>query len=138
MGAGSSVGAVVANEEHVALLKQGVDAWNAWRRENLDVPPDLSEADLSGANLSWAALFKANLFKANLRRASLREADLSGTNLREANLSRADRSGADPSEAARPIPGRWREFFRRWNADEREILGKTLSPPTLLSRLSRP
>ena len=24
----------MANEEHVALLKQGVDAWNAWRLGN--------------------------------------------------------------------------------------------------------
>src|SRR4051812_35846451 len=43
--------AVMANEEHVALLKQGVDAWNKWRRENPKVRPDLREAYLRGANL---------------------------------------------------------------------------------------
>jgi hypothetical protein len=32
----------MANEEHVALLKQGVDAWNAWRRGDPDVLPALS------------------------------------------------------------------------------------------------
>ena len=44
----------MANDEHVALLKQGVDAWNAWRRENPDMRPDLSDADLEGADLSKA------------------------------------------------------------------------------------
>jgi len=39
----------MANDEHVSLLKQGVDAWNAWRDENPDIRPDLSGADLSGA-----------------------------------------------------------------------------------------
>ena len=27
----------MANEEHVAKLKEGVTAWNAWRRENPEV-----------------------------------------------------------------------------------------------------
>jgi hypothetical protein len=36
----------MANDEHVALLKQGVAAWNAWRRDNPDVRPDFSGADL--------------------------------------------------------------------------------------------
>jgi len=31
----------LANNEHVALLEQGVEPWNAWRRENLDIRPDL-------------------------------------------------------------------------------------------------
>ena len=44
----------MANEEHVALLKQGVDAWNAWRRETPDARPDLHGADLRGAASVWA------------------------------------------------------------------------------------
>ena len=51
----------MANDEHVALLKQGVEAWNAWRDENPGIRPDLSEADLSKANLSYANLRGANL-----------------------------------------------------------------------------
>jgi hypothetical protein len=27
----------MANEEHLARLKQGVEVWNAWRRENRDI-----------------------------------------------------------------------------------------------------
>ena len=38
----------MANDEHVAILKQGVDDWNAWRRENPDIRPDLSGANLRG------------------------------------------------------------------------------------------
>ena len=60
----------MANEEHLKILKQGVEQWNKWRLENA-IRPDLSDANLSGADL----------------RAS---ADLSGANLSGANLSRAD------------------------------------------------
>jgi hypothetical protein len=35
----------MANDEHVAILKQGVAAWNDWRKKH--IRPDLSEADLS-------------------------------------------------------------------------------------------
>jgi hypothetical protein len=61
----------MANEEHVALLKQGVAVWNAWRDENPNIFPnlseaDLSEADLSRANLSWANLVEANFTGADL------------------------------------------------------------------------
>jgi uncharacterized protein YjbI with pentapeptide repeats len=56
----------MANDEHVAMLKQGVDAWNAWRRENPDIRPDLSAANLTGADLSGADLTRANLTRADL------------------------------------------------------------------------
>ena len=32
----------MANEEHVAQLKQGVNAWNDWYRENPNALPALS------------------------------------------------------------------------------------------------
>jgi hypothetical protein len=83
----------MANDEHVALLKRGVDAWNEWRREYPDIRPDLSEADLSGANLILARLYQANLSGANLSGANLDranlEADLSGANLSGAHLQEA-------------------------------------------------
>jgi uncharacterized protein YjbI with pentapeptide repeats len=46
----------MANDDHIAQLKKGVDAWNAWREENPDILPDLSEANLRGANLGRARL----------------------------------------------------------------------------------
>jgi hypothetical protein len=36
----------MANEEHVKILKQGVNVRNKWREENPDVKPDLSKAKL--------------------------------------------------------------------------------------------
>jgi hypothetical protein len=99
----------MANNAHVAMLKQGVAAWNAWRDENPDIRPDLIGADLSGANLSGvnlieanlkgADLSKADLSEANLREANLRGAYLGGADLYVANLSRADLREADLMEA---------------------------------------
>src|SRR3954454_22737808 len=62
----------MANEKHVAQLKKGVDAWNAWRSENPDVAcPDLEGADLHEANLTEAHLSFANLVQADLTGADL-------------------------------------------------------------------
>ena len=72
----------MANKKHVALLKQGAQAWNAWRREHPMVCPDLFGATLFGADLS-----KANLREANLRGADLDYANLRGTGLREGDLA---------------------------------------------------
>jgi uncharacterized protein YjbI with pentapeptide repeats len=114
----------MANDEHVALLRQGVAAWNAWRDENPNIHPDLSEANLGGANLGGADLYRVNLIEAqlslanliggnlsganltgaSLTMASLREANLGGANLaraslREANLGGANLGGANLREA---------------------------------------
>ena len=90
----------MANDEHVALLKQGVKAWNAWRRENPDIRPDLSNADLRGADLSGANLARANLREAFLFKANLGSADLVEANLRDhADLSGADLARANLREA---------------------------------------
>jgi uncharacterized protein YjbI with pentapeptide repeats len=74
----------MANDEHVAMLRKDVDAWNKWRLENPQVR----------VNLSFANLREANLRRANLTGANLREADLSGAILNVANLREADLSGA--------------------------------------------
>ncbi len=83
------------NEEHYAKLKEGVEAWNKWRKENPVFRPNLTRADLKKSNLSGANLFDANLSGADLSEADLRGTDLMGANLREANLSGADLSEAD-------------------------------------------
>jgi uncharacterized protein YjbI with pentapeptide repeats len=84
----------MANDEHIAILKQGVAAWNAWRRENPDTRPDLSEAKLSGADLPKANLRETILSNANLSGALLIGADLYETNLSGANLSGANLANA--------------------------------------------
>ena len=89
----------MANPEHLAILKRGVEEWNAWRKEHEEVRPDLRRANLLGADLRAALLGKATLRKATLSEADLSLADLSealltGAILYEANLSGADLRGA--------------------------------------------
>lgn len=76
----------MANEEHLEILRQGVEVWNRWRAENPHVRPDLIGADLTAASLMRADLREAYLNGANLQRANLSKADLSGATLSEANL----------------------------------------------------
>jgi uncharacterized protein YjbI with pentapeptide repeats len=95
----------MADQSHLDILQQGVEAWNAWREQNPSIRPFLletnrfSEADLSGANLSGAMLSGADLSRARLFRANLSWADLSGANLAEANLYRVDLSRAHLTQA---------------------------------------
>jgi uncharacterized protein YjbI with pentapeptide repeats len=89
----------VANKKHVALLKQGTGAWNAWRRANPRVCPDLFGATLFGADLSKADLREANLRGADLSYTDLRGADLSYANLAGADLYRATLSDANLTQA---------------------------------------
>lgn len=79
----------MANEEHLARLKEGADAWNAWRKADPKMHADLSRANLSRANLSGVYLYRANLTRANLRDATLSRATLTRAELGSANLTRA-------------------------------------------------
>ena len=85
----------MANEEHLALLKQGVMTWNAWRDKNPRIQPDLSgtdlvDMDLMDADFSTALLARADLSGANLSGVHLRRAHLSGADFTRAHLSGAD------------------------------------------------
>jgi hypothetical protein len=85
----------MANKEHLKILKQGVEKWNEWRKENREIKVDLSYADFIKANFSGI-----DLSYANLRNAKLIETDLSYANLSNADLSNADLSNADLSKAS--------------------------------------
>lgn len=89
----------MANEEHLKILKQGVEVWNQWRKENEFITPDLSGADLSATDLSMARLSEAHLEGANLYRSNLSETSFTNANLRKANLQEANLSDAYLSEA---------------------------------------
>jgi uncharacterized protein YjbI with pentapeptide repeats len=99
----------MANEEHLALLKQGVEVWNKWRETNPRIEADFGEADLSWIDLSEAILREAILMETylpgvdllwiDLSEADLSEANLSGVDLSVVDLSGANLSGADLSEA---------------------------------------
>jgi uncharacterized protein YjbI with pentapeptide repeats len=95
----------LANPEHLAKLKEGVEAWNQWR-DNLEAEPDLSGADLTGLDLRDYRLYHVNLSRAVLEGVTFGRANLSRTNfhraifshpaplwssvLREVNLSEVD------------------------------------------------
>jgi uncharacterized protein YjbI with pentapeptide repeats len=85
----------MANQEHLDILKQGVEVWNSWREKYPEIRPDLSEANLSGINLSKANLYRVDFFRVNLSRANLSEANLSNTDLSMADLSSTDLRGAN-------------------------------------------
>jgi uncharacterized protein YjbI with pentapeptide repeats len=100
----------MANQEHLDALKQGVQSWNKWRKQQskdqlfdlsgatLD-SVSLSGADLSGVDLNFANLRGANLRNANLYRADLRGSDLRDADLRVSNLGASDLREADFSNA---------------------------------------
>ena len=82
----------MANEEHLALLKQGVVVWNQWRREHSSIQPTLSGANLSGGNF---------------REVDLREADLGSADLTSATLSHTDHYSctyAETDDASISVP----------------------------------
>ncbi len=79
----------MANPEHVAKLKEGVEVWNAWRKAHPQERPDLREANLRGADLEGADLEGADLEGADLSGADLSGADLSGASLSSDQLCTA-------------------------------------------------
>jgi len=95
----------MANEEQLAILRQGVEVWNKWREKNSGIKIDLRVADLSkinlsesnlqgvdlgGASLNGANLILANLTSAYLKKATFHEARLNLVELNEANLRNTD------------------------------------------------
>jgi uncharacterized protein YjbI with pentapeptide repeats len=97
----------LANPEHLAKLKGGTEAWNSWRKEHLDIEPDLMDADLHaidlGGALSRISLAQENLTKAieahsfgtKLTAVELGGADLRRCSLHRSNLSKANLNAAD-------------------------------------------
>ena len=79
------------DEDQIAIIMEdGVHRWNAWRKENPGVSPDLEGIELPQTFLNEVNFRNANLKGAHLAGASLRHADFSGANLKGANLHRAD------------------------------------------------
>ena len=63
---------------HLATLKEGVEAWNAWRTVSPGTHPDLSGVNLRGANLEGFNLVGTDLRGSDLTGANLRGVDVSG------------------------------------------------------------
>jgi hypothetical protein len=73
----------MANQKQLEILRQGVEAWNEYRRTSKE------PIDLSGANLHEADLYGADLHGADFRRANLRGSDLGVANLSGADFRNA-------------------------------------------------
>lgn len=117
----------MANQEHLVILKQGVDNWNKWRRENAEIQVDLSGTDLSNLDLSMGNFSPArvpnspiddipvvsyvglqlpqvnfslaNLQNADFKHANLADAKLIGVHLSGTNFAHTNLSNADLSYA---------------------------------------
>jgi uncharacterized protein YjbI with pentapeptide repeats len=89
----------MANDNQIAILSQGADAWNKWREENPDVLIDLKNAKLMHLNLEKANLAKADLKTANLSFTNFKNANLAFSNLESAIFSFANFEGANFSAA---------------------------------------
>jgi hypothetical protein len=88
----------MANKKHLAILMEGIEAWNKWRDEHQNIKPDLRNADLHGADLSWLILAGTDLRGANLSDADLSSSILAGANLSDADLSKAQTCGTDMTD----------------------------------------
>jgi uncharacterized protein YjbI with pentapeptide repeats len=116
----------MANQEHLAILKQGIEVWNEWRQKNPKVKPDLSGANLEYVNLQYANLDSADLNKANLTGANLNAANLNTANLNTANLTGADLNKANLTGANLIIA-----FLSSANLKDVNLTGANLQLATL-------
>jgi hypothetical protein len=90
---------IMADNNQIAILSQGVEAWNKWREENPDVLIDLKNAKLMRMNLENANLAKADLKKANLSFTNFKNANFAFANLESAIFSFANFEGVNFSAA---------------------------------------
>ena len=139
---------------HAEIIRRGPVLWNAWRRNNPEIIPDLTglalewcerrmgtrdggpldlkfarlqEADLCFADLEGADLEAADLARADLQHTRLVEAKLNAADLIDARLDHADLAGARAKKA--DLGGCSLRFARLRRADLR---GADLSGADLL------
>lgn len=126
----------MANEAQLETLKQGVDAWNNWRDENLETEIDLSNSTLINLNLRGINFRKANLLFSDLNHSDLTGSDLSGAKLIRANLAGANLTkanladtrlhGANLSQAKLIKANLCRANLNRANLYQAELIQATL------------
>lgn len=117
----------MANPEHLAILKQGVEVWNNWREKDINLLINKKRVDLSDADLSDTDLSYADLRGANLRRADLNGADLSFANLNDSRLNNALVGNANLKEAQLQAAHLMDAFLSCTNLDRADLSGADLS-----------
>jgi hypothetical protein len=90
----------MADEEQLAILFRGVEAWNKWRQENPARSIDLKRANLRNRQLENANLAEADLTEAELSFANLKNTIFTFAVLDRAMISFADLDGANLSAAS--------------------------------------
>jgi uncharacterized protein YjbI with pentapeptide repeats len=118
------------DKKHFEILAFGVEEWNAWRKKEPAITPDLVAAklrdrdlggiDFTGTKLSIADLRGVNLQGAKLESAELGSAHLdgaclSGANLRFANLANAEMPGAQLDRASLSAALMWASVLKHVN-----------------------
>jgi uncharacterized protein YjbI with pentapeptide repeats len=102
----------MANEEHLKILKQGIEKWNNWREENPEIIPDLSGISLAdfhhlvivnqspnAVNFTRGNFSKVNLSGVDFRMISRRGCYSAHVSFIEADLSEAKLQGAKLHDA---------------------------------------
>lgn len=142
----------MANEEQLAILRQGVKVWNKWREKNHSLKIDLNGANLSEAilcdiDLGGITIRDSNFIGADLRRANFRGSDLKGsdlrntdlretiligTNLRETNLAHANLENADLADANLYKANLWNANLTSTNLLQTNLEGADLRESSLV------
>lgn len=84
----------MANSKHLAILKQGVEVWNKWKKENPKITIDLSNTKLNSLDLSEINLSYGNLSNTDCSNTKFRNSELWSVNFSHANLKNTDFSDA--------------------------------------------
>ena len=89
----------MSSVHHLQNVRQGAGRWNAWRQQDPNVQPDLSNSDLKGVDLAGMDLHNALISLSNLKKADLSGANLKNANLAGSNLEEVNMAGATLEEA---------------------------------------
>ena len=76
----------MANPEHLAILKQGVEIWNNWKKDNPEITVDLSNTKLIDLDLSNIDLSNAILSNTDCKNTKFEDSKLWSVNFNHANL----------------------------------------------------
>ena len=98
----------MANQEHLAILKQGAGVWNEWRKQHPEAEPDLSEIHFGQLGLPKCSYFDEKYI-------DLEGIDFSATNLRNARIWETDLTRADLSWANLNSTDLWASLMPRAN-----------------------
>jgi hypothetical protein len=85
----------MAKPEDLAVLRNGVEIWNQWRKSNPDLEPDLTGSQLRGLDLRYSDFYRVNFSGANLSEADLSRASFRAATVLHAQFTKAVLSGAD-------------------------------------------